>query len=69
MEEDVFGTMRTITGSRYVECSRCSKVTLASDARIIPSDALGAISEYELLCSECYAALTEGDQELPTAEM
>jgi hypothetical protein len=65
MEEDVLGTMRTMHTSTHATCSRCSRVTSVSDIHMIPSDALGAISAYEQLCSECYVALQEGDQDLP----
>jgi hypothetical protein len=68
MEEDVLGTMRTMHTSSHATCSRCSRVISASDIHVIPSDALGAISEYDQLCSECYTALQDGDQELPDAE-
>jgi hypothetical protein len=68
MEEDVLGTMRTISASAsttYVECSRCSKMTPRRDAHLVPGTALDGLSEYEQLCPDCYAALAEGDQELP----
>lgn len=68
MEEDVMGTQRTVNTSTHATCSRCSRVTSASDMHLIPSDALGAISEYDQLCSECYAALQDGDQDLPDTE-
>lgn len=68
MEEDVLGTMRTVNTSTHATCSRCSRVVPVSDIHVIPSDALGAISEYEQLCSECYAALQDGDQDLPDVE-
>lgn len=71
MEEDVLGTMRAIGTSSteaYVECSRCSKMTPRQDVHLVPSTALDALSEYEQLCPDCYAALTEGDQGLPVSE-
>jgi hypothetical protein len=68
VEEDVLGTMRTINTPTYVECSRCGKPTPRQSAHVIPSDALDSTSEYEQLCSECYAALADGEQELPTTE-
>jgi hypothetical protein len=68
MEEDVVGTMRTLNTFNYVECSRCAKMTPASNIHVIPSDALGAISEYEQLCSECYEALSLGDEVLPSGD-
>jgi hypothetical protein len=70
MEEDVLGTMRAISTSTsdYVECSRCTKMVLRQDVHLVPSTALDAVSEYEQLCPDCYAALAEGDQELPISE-
>jgi hypothetical protein len=68
MEEDVLGTMRTLQPSSHVACSRCSRVAAISDMHVIQSDALGAISAYEQVCSECYAALQDGDQDLPDIE-
>jgi hypothetical protein len=65
VEEDVLGTMRTIHTSTHATCSRCSRVTSAGDIHVIPSNALGDISAYEQLCSECYGALQAGDQDLP----
>lgn len=70
MEEDVLGTMRAIStsSSAYVECSRCGKMTPRQDAHLVPSTALDAVSEYEQLCPDCYAALAEGDQDLSISE-
>ena len=70
MEEDVLGTMRAISTSTsaYVECSRCAKVTPLQDVHLVPGTALDAVSEYEQLCPDCYAALAEGDQDLPISE-
>lgn len=68
MEEDVLGTMRTLQASTYAACSRCSRVTNIADMRVIQSDATGAVSEYEQVCAECYAALQDGDQDLPDVE-
>ncbi|HEY7982946.1 MAG TPA: hypothetical protein VID73_02180 [Ktedonobacterales bacterium] len=65
MQEDVLGTLRSVNTSTYATCSRCSRVTSASELRLIPADALGAISEYDQLCPECYAALQDGDLDLP----
>jgi hypothetical protein len=68
MEEDVMGTLRTMNTSTHATCSRCSRVASVSDMHLIPSDALGGVSEYDQLCSECYAALRDGDRDLPDAE-
>lgn len=68
MEEDVLGTMRTISTTTYVECSRCGKPTPRRSAYVIPSDALDSNSEYEQLCPECYAALADGEQDLSASE-
>ncbi len=71
MEEDVLGTMRTISPSTaitYVECSRCSKMISKQEAHLVPGTALDNVSDYEQLCSSCYEALTEGEQDLPTSE-
>jgi hypothetical protein len=68
MEEDVVGTMRTIGTPTYVECARCSKMTLAQKTVLLPSDARDGVSEYQQLCEDCYKALSDGEQELPPAE-
>lgn len=69
MEEDVLGTMRTIGKPlAYVACSRCSRMTPLEDAFVVPADALSGHSEYEHLCRSCYAALEDGERDLPATE-
>jgi hypothetical protein len=69
VEEDVLGTMRTLSApATYVGCSRCGRVTLQRDIHVISSDALESKSEFEYVCPACYKALAGGEQELPIAE-
>lgn len=68
MEEDVLGTMRTISQPTYVECSRCGTMTPRRRIHVVPSDALDALSEFEQLCDSCYTALVRGETELPVPE-
>lgn len=69
MEEDVLGTMRTVSKPvAYVTCARCGKMTAQADAFVVPADALSAHSEYEHLCATCFAALEDGERDLPVAE-
>jgi hypothetical protein len=69
MEEDVLGTMRTVSKPVvYMKCARCGKMTPQADAVVVPADALSTHSEYEHLCASCYAALEDGEQDLSVTE-
>ena len=63
MQEDVLGTLSTITRTNVaVTCARCGKATPRSQARIVASAVLDdAHSEFTYLCRECDAAIKAGE--------
>jgi DNA-directed RNA polymerase subunit RPC12/RpoP len=69
VEEDELGLQHVIRHTEYVTCSRCGAVVPRSNVATVPGDALAGTSEYEYLCDNCWAALADGEQDLPDAEM
>ena len=68
MEEDELGTMRSLSPSSYVICARCARIIRPEESVVVAGDALSSPSDYEQLCTRCYAALIEGEQDLPLNE-
>ncbi len=65
MEEDVLGTLRTVTRTAiFVPCSRCGKMTPRSQARIVDTAVLeDTHSEFSYICHECDHAIKAGEVE------
>lgn len=71
MEEDEIGMRKVLdhthANATYVQCARCGKTILESEAVAAPADAFDEAADFSLICRSCRDELENGEQDLPLA--